>query len=94
MDYNRGKADIVDTYWIGIEQDAIGLTPYSSKVSREAIAEIEKARQEMKNGYDVFSGVIYDTEHTKRCDQGETISDEQLLKHFDWYVEGVEFYEK
>ncbi len=94
LDYNRGKADIVDTYWIGIEQDAVGLTTYSPKITEDTIALVEDAKQQIINGYDVFSGIIYDTEHTLRCGEGETISDEQLLKSFDWYVEGVEFYEE
>lgn len=92
LDYSRGKMD-VDSYWLGLEQDAIGLSAYSSKVSQKAQTEVECAKKEMLNGYDVFSGIIYDTEHTLRCNDGETISDEQLLKNFDWYVEGVEFYE-
>ena len=94
LDYNRGKADTVDTYWIGIDQDAVGLTQYSPNITKETIAIVEEAKQEIINGYDVFSGLIYDTQHTIRCDEGETISDEQLLKYFDWYVEGVEFYEE
>lgn len=94
LDYNRGKAGVVNTYWLGIEQDAVGLTQYSPNVSEETIAIVEEAKQEIINGYDVFSGIIYDTQHTLRCDEGETISDEQLLKYFDWYVEGVEFYEE
>lgn len=94
LDYVRGKSDMVDTYWIGIEQDAVGLTEYSPKVTQETITVVEEAKQEIIQGYDVFSGIIYDTEHTLRCDEGEAISDEQLLKYFDWYVEGVEFYEK
>lgn len=94
LDYSRGQSDVIDTYWIGIEQDAVGLTDYSPKVTKETITIIENAKQEIMNGYDVFSGIIYDTEHKLRCDEGETIDDEQLLKYFDWYVEGVEFYEE
>jgi len=91
---NELAEDKVDTYWIGIEQDAVGLTEYSPKVTQATITIIEEAKQEIMNGYDVFSGIIYDTEHTFRCDEGETIDDEQLLKYLDWYVEGVEFYEE
>jgi len=93
-DYVRGTADVVGTYWIGLEQDAVGLTQYSPKVTQETMDEIEEARQEMIGGKDVFSGIIYDTEGKMRCDEGENISDEQLLMFLDWYVEGVEFYEK
>ena len=38
-------------------------------------------------------GVIYDNEGNLRCSENEIISDEMLLENFDWYVEGVEFYE-
>ncbi|MBE5880765.1 MAG: BMP family ABC transporter substrate-binding protein [Lachnospiraceae bacterium] len=94
LDHIRDKSTEVDTYWVGIEQDAIGLSAYSPKVSEEAIEEVEQAKQEMIAGFDVFSGEIYDRDGVKRCSEGETISDEQLLKNFDWYVEGVELYEE
>ena len=93
LDYIRGKSDTVDIYWLGIEQDAVGLTKYSPKVSEEAKEEIEQAKQEFLNGYDVFSGKIYDMENVLRCDEGERISDDTLLKSLNWYVKGVEFYE-
>ena len=93
LDYIRGKSDAVDTYWVGIERGAIGLSEYSSKVSQEAAMEVERATEEMKNGFDVFSGEIYDNEGTRRCRDGEIVSDDTLLKNLDWYVEGVEFYE-
>lgn len=94
LDYIRGKSSAVDTYWIGIERDAIGLSAYSPKVSGETIAEVDKAVQEMISGFDVFSGEIYDKDGQLRCSDGETISDEKLLKNMDWYVEGVELYEE
>ena len=42
---------------------------------------------------DVFSGVIYDNEGKLCCKENQAIRDEDLLKQFDWYVEGVEIYE-
>ena len=50
--------------------------------------------QILAEGYDVFSGVIYDNKGRARCKDNQTIRDEVLLEHFDWYVEGVEFYEE
>lgn len=94
LDHIRGKSDAVDTYWVGIDQGAVGLTEFSSKVSEETKQEVEKAKQEILNGFDVFSGEIYDKDGTLRCSDGETISDDKLLKNFDWYVEGVELYEE
>ena len=94
LDHIRGKSDAVTTYWVGIEQGAVGLSGFSDKVAQETRAEVEQAKQEMMVGIDVFSGEIRDTEGVLRCSDGETSSDEVLLKNLDWYVEGVELYEK
>ena len=48
----------------------------------------------MLAGKDVFSGVIYDNEGNLRCKENQAIRDEILLEQFDWYPEGVEFYEE
>ena len=92
-EYLRGNANIRQNYWIGIETGAVGLSPYSPKVTEEMKAEIQKAIKEMFDGKDVFAGRIYDNEGNLRCDENEIISDEMLLEQFDWYVEGVEFHE-
>lgn len=93
-EYLVGKANIKDNYWIGLEADAVGLSHYSDAVSPEIKAEVEKAKMELLTGKDVFSGVIYDNTGKQRCDEKETISDEVLLEQFDWFTEGVRFYEK
>lgn len=97
-DFLRGKGNEIEHFWIGIskdaEQDAVGLSKYSSKVSKEAIEVIEKIKEEMKKASVVFVGPIYDIEGNLRCGEKELISDEVLLEQFDWYVEGVEFYEE
>ena len=94
QDYMRGTSDAINTYWVGIDQGAIGLSEFSPLVSSDIIKEVELATQEMINGFDVFSGEIYDKDGILRCSEGETISDEKLLKNFAWYVEGVELYEE
>jgi len=88
-----GKANVKNNYWIGMEVEAVDLSAYSGEVTEEIKQEVEKAKAEFLSGKDVFSGVIYDNEGTMRCGEKETISDEQLLEHFDWFVEGVRFYE-
>ena len=94
QDFLRGKGNEIDHFWIGITKDAVGLSNYSSKVSKEAIRVIEKIKEEMKKASVVFVGPIYDREGNLRCGEKELISDEVLLEQFDWYVEGVEFYEE
>ncbi len=94
QEFLRGKGKDVEYFWLGIRKDAVELSEYSSKVSKEAMEAIEKAKEQMQKSAVVFVGPIYDTEGNLHCGEKELISDEMLLKHFDWYVEGVEFYEE
>ena len=94
LDFIRGKSEVVDTYWVGIERGAIGLSEYSAKVSQDIKEEVEQAIERMKNGVHVFSGDIWDTDGKRRCADGENISDDVLLTDFNWYVKGVDFYEE
>ena len=92
-EFMKGKGNVHPNYWLGIEKDAVALSEYSSEVTKEMQVEVEKAKNEILSGKNIFSGVIYDSEGNLRCDENEVISDEMLLEQFDWYVEGVEFYE-
>ena len=92
-DFMRGKGKSQTNYWIGIEKGAVSLSEYSSEVTEEMRDEVERAKKEILEGKDVFSGVIYDNQGNLRCGENEVISDEMLLEQFDWYAEGVEFYE-
>lgn len=93
-DFMQGKANLVQHHWCGIETGAVGLSEYSSLVSEEARSEVEKAKAEILSGNDVFSGEIYDNNGVLRCGIDEVISDSFLMSEFDWYVEGVSFYEE
>lgn len=90
----QGKANSQTNYWIGLEQDAVGLSEYSDLVSQQQKDAVEAAAAQIREGRDVFSGEIYDTQGNLRCGKNEVISDEMLLEQFDWYVESVEFYEE
>lgn len=94
LDYKKGKSDVVNTYWFGLDKDAVGLADISVVVSQETLDEVESAKQQIVNGVGIFSGIIYDTEGTLRCDEGEIVSDDILMRSMDWFVEGVEFYEE
>lgn len=94
LDYKRGKSDVVNSYWFGLEKDAIGLSDISPIVSQDTITKIENVKQEIIDGKAIFSGAIYDMDGQLRCDEGESISDDILMRSMDWYVEGVEFYEE
>lgn len=84
-----GKSNSVKQHWFGIDTGVVELSEYSPLVSEEARLQVEKAKKDIMEGKDVFSGVIYDNEGVQRCDEGENISDEILLEKMDWYAEGV-----
>ena len=89
----QGRGNLEDNFWIGIEKDVVDLSTYSDEVSKETKRKISDAREKIISGEDVFSGFIYDNNGKKRCDKNEIISDNILLEHMDWYVEGVKIYE-
>ena len=63
-----------------------GLTP-----REEAL--VLRARQELLQGYPVFSGNIVDREGRVRCQEGEVIANNSLREKMDWLVKGVEIIE-
>lgn len=92
-DYMKGKSDVVNTYWFGLDKNAVELNDISPLVSQEIMNELEKAKEEIIIGDRIFSGVIYDNQGNIHCHEGEIISDQMLMNNMDWYVEGVEIYE-
>lgn len=88
-----GKANSVKRHWFGIDTGVVGLSEYSSDVSEEVRQAVDAARNAILEGKSVFSGTIFDNNGNLRCDDGESISDEQLLEKLDWYVDGVVIYE-
>lgn len=92
--YLRGNSASIKMYWVGIDENAVKLTDFSATVSEDIKTEVTRATNEILAGQDVFSGVIYDNNGNLRCKENQAIRDEILLEQFDWYVEGVEFYDK
>lgn len=78
-------------YWEGAESGIISLAPLTANVV-EGVAEIvEREKEKLKNGFfDVFYGPIKDNTGKIRIEAGESMTDEEMLNKFDWYVEGVE----
>lgn len=92
--YIRGDSADIKVYWVGMEEKAVKLADLSPLVSNDIKEEIKKATDQMLAGQDVFSDEIYDNKGQLRCKKNQTIRDEILLEHFDWYVRGVKFYGK
>ena len=92
--YLRGNASQNKIFWVGMDENAVKLADFSDEVTKDIQKEVQKATDEILMGQDVFSGVIYDNQGNLRCKENQVIRDEGLLEQFDWYVEGVEFYEE
>ncbi len=89
--YLKGELASIRNNWIGMERDAVGLSAFSSRVTREERSFLRQERQRLGSGKEpIFSGVIYDREGNLRCREGEAISDEALLNDMNWLVRGVE----
>lgn len=56
-------------------------------------AQVAQAEDELRNGFEPFSGDIRDNEGNVRCRVGEYIDDVTLRQKMDWFVEGVILYE-
>lgn len=92
-EFLQGRSNINENTWLGLEESVVDLSEYSKSVTEEEKEAVEIAKQEILSGNDVFSGELYDNVGELRCRDGESISDTVLLEQFDWYVEGVRFYE-
>lgn len=93
-EYLKGQANTTEYDWLGLEADVIILTEYSPLVSDTAKNEVEKVKQEILSGRDVFSGRILDNQGVERCAEGEAMSDDTLMYDINWLVEGVREYEE
>lgn len=79
-----------DHTWDGIESGILDLAPMTVLVpdSVKEIVESEKERL-LSGSFDVFYGPIEDNQGKLRVDDGESMTDADMLEHFDWYVKGV-----
>ena len=78
------------SYWLGDESGLVDLAPFTGNVSSETKYLVEQERKRLSDGFfDVFQGPIVDNHGVLRVEKGERMTDEDLLNHFDWYVQGV-----
>lgn len=76
--------------WLGIESGIMDLAPLASAVGDSIIRIVESERRKLEEGsFDVFYGPIEDNRGNLRVGPGESMTDENMQHHFDWYVKGV-----
>lgn len=83
-----------ENYWEGASTGVVGLAPLTVHVKPGIAKTVDEVMKKLKEGsFDVFYGPITDNQGILRVGEGESMPDEVILKHFDWYVEGVELNE-
>ncbi|MDO4204853.1 MAG: BMP family ABC transporter substrate-binding protein [Selenomonadaceae bacterium] len=75
--------------WRGISDGSVSCENFSYSVSSLEAERIQQARIAMRQGRKVFSGEIIDTTGRVRCQRGESLSDETILRSMNWFVKGV-----
>lgn len=79
-------------YWLGMEDNVLQLPYISDVVDNITKIKIDSIKTQLSYGFNIFSGLIYDTKGNIRCVEDEALSDSSLLDNFDWLVQGVEYY--
>jgi len=81
-------------YWEDASTGIVGLAPLTDNVYEGAEKIVAEEMEKLSDGYfDVFYGPIYDNKGNLRIAEGENMSDDAMLNHFDWYVDGVIIHE-
>ena len=93
-EYLQGKGNSVERHWFSLDTGVVALSECSPLVGEDILQQIETAKHKMSEGNQIFSGVIYDNKGVLQCNEGESISDDILLKKMDWFVDGVVIYEE
>ncbi|MBR3305650.1 MAG: BMP family ABC transporter substrate-binding protein [Lachnospiraceae bacterium] len=76
--------------WMDMGSGILGLSELTANVApgtREAVEEAESRFAD--RSFDVFYGPVYDNEGKLRIPEGESMSDDEMMNSFGWYVEGL-----
>ena len=77
-------------YWEGVETGIVDLAPLTDNVKPGIEKKVEEERLRLMSGtFDVFYGPITDNQGVVRVKEGQSMTDENMLNDFFWYVEGV-----
>ena len=76
--------------WMDMESGVVGLSELTKNVADGTKEAVDAARERFSNrSFDVFYGEVRDNEGNIRVPEGESMSEDELMNRFDWYVEGV-----
>lgn len=94
--YTEAVASVIDgsfkshEYWGGMDEDVIRLAPLTANAPEGIQAEVDAMQAKMIDGsFKVFEGPIYDQTGTIKVEEGQSLSDGDMLS-MTWFVQGVE----
>lgn len=95
--YTKAAQSVIDGTWNGenyfggLDDGFVGLSPLSDNCAEGTAEKIQEAEAKMKDGsFRVFEGDLYDNKGNKVCEEGQVISDEDIVGNMTWYYRNVE----
>ena len=85
----KGELYVIKNHWIGVSDNAIILTDFSSLVTNDMHKRLEEFRKSLANNKLIFAGALRDTKDELHCREGEIISDRSLQTKINWHIKGV-----
>ncbi len=89
-DFLKGTMTKESRYWYGIDKDCVNIKALSEEIPDDTVLRVEREKNAILKGRDVFSNVIVDLDGKTRCMFDEIIPDDALINEMDWYVRGVQ----
>ena len=87
----KGELASTRNYWVGAQQGAIDFSEYSKAVDMQTRLDLNEIKHELSDNRNlIFADEIFDNEGNLRCSKNQVISDKDLLKNINWFVDGVE----
>ena len=78
------------SYFYGLEEKVVDITPLNEKLAApETQAAVDSARQRIREGFNVFDGILEANNGTLFGEEGKTLSDAIILGGIDWYYQNV-----
>lgn len=84
---NNGTWESSD-YWGGLADGVVALDPLSEAVAPGTAKIVEEEAFAIKNGYEVFTGPIYDNQGRLRVPPGRAMTDAEMLA-LSWLVDNI-----
>lgn len=76
--------------WRGLKHGVVGLAPFNEAVPQQVADQVETIKMEIIEGQrQVFQGPLYDQDGNLMVEEGEYLSDDELL-NMEWYVKGID----